>query len=189
MSKAPQCELCEKNSASVHYTEIADAAVSKLFICRDCAESRGLLEAAAPSLEDLMSSISKPKRRAATPHVHPCAKCGLEFADFQAKGRLGCPDCYAAFEAQLKPLLRQIHADWRHTGKEPQASPTGGAARARVEVLQKQLNAAIQAENYERAARLRDEIQTARQAIEESAGETRGGDVTGEDSSSESSGA
>jgi len=188
MNKKQQCELCEKNSASVHYTEIADAEVSKLFICRTCAESRGLLEAAAPSLEALMSSVSKPTRRAATPHVHPCPKCGLEFADFQTKGRLGCPDCYAAFENQLKPLLRQIHADWRHAGKQPQASPTGGAAWARVETLQKQLDAAIKSEHYERAARLRDEIQTAKQALEGSPDARRDRDAAGEDPSSESSG-
>jgi len=189
MSKKQQCELCEKNSASVHYTEIADTTVSKLFICRDCAESRGLLDAAAPSLEELISSVSKPKRRAATPHVHPCPKCGLEFADFQAKGRLGCSDCYTAFEDQLKPLLRQIHADWQHAGKEPQASPTGGAARARVETLQKQLDAAIKSEHYERAARLRDEIRTARRALERSPDGAPDADVTDEGDRTGSGGA
>ena len=164
MSDSPQCELCEKNVASVHFTEIADSEVSKLFICRDCAESRGLLED-TPSLEELMSSISKPKRRAATVHVNPCTKCGLEFADFQSQGRLGCGDCYAAFETQLKPLLRQIHEDWQHTGKTPRGGPTAASIWARVEALQRELDAAIAAERYERAAALRDEIRTARQAL------------------------
>lgn len=167
MSNAPTCELCKKNAASVHFTEIADSEVSKFFICRDCAESRGLLEE-APSLEELMSSISKPKRKASARHVHPCPKCGLEFADFQSQGRLGCPDCYAAFESQLKPLLRQIHEDWQHTGKEPRGSVLAASAWARVEALQHELEAAIAAEHYERAAQLRDEIRQARRTLGDS---------------------
>ncbi len=164
MSDTRQCELCEKNEASVHFTEIADAEVSKLFICRTCAEERGLLED-TPSLDELMSSISKPKRRAATPHVAPCPKCGLEFADFQSQGRLGCGNCYVAFETQLKPLLRQIHEDWQHTGKAPQGAGAAASAWARVEALQRELDAAVAAERYERAAALRDEIRTARRAL------------------------
>lgn len=166
MSKTTTCELCQKNAASVHYTEISDAQVSKLFICRECAETRGLLDEAAPSLEELMSSVSKPARRAATPHVGPCPKCGLEFAEFQSQGRLGCSECYAAFETQLKPLLRQIHEHWQHTGKLPEGEAARGSTWARVEALQRDLDAAIAAEQYERAAELRDEIRRARQTLE-----------------------
>jgi protein arginine kinase activator len=182
MSKTPACELCKKNAASVHFTEIADSEVSKLFICRDCAESRGLLEE-APSLEELMSSISKPKRRAATRHVHPCPKCGLEFADFQSQGRLGCPDCYVAFATQLKPLLRQIHEDWQHTGKQPRGTTVAASAWARVEALQNELQAAIEAEHYERAAKLRDQIRKARRTLGDSGDDSQ---EAGEDSNAES---
>lgn len=166
MSKTKSCDLCKKNAASVHYTEVADGQVSKQFICRECAESRGLLDEAAPSLEELMSSISKPARRAASAHVAPCRQCGLEFAEFQSEGRLGCSECYVAFETQLKPLLRQIHEHWQHTGKHPAEDAKPASTWARVDALQRELDAAIAGEQYERAAELRDAIRQARQALE-----------------------
>ena len=105
-----------------------------------------------------------------------CPSCGLTFAQFRQCGLLGCPDCYTAFEGQLGTLLARAHeGGTHHVGKLPLRLREGGAGEAhapahtpaappvaqhaeRVAALRKQLNAAVEAEQYERAAKLRDEL-------------------------------
>ena len=158
MSDKKQCQVCEKNPASVHYTEIADARVSKLFICRECATARGLLEETPPDLEELMSTISKPKAKAAPAVEIACTHCGLKFQQFQQSGRLGCPACYATFREPLEPLLRDVHKHVRHGGRKPRAAPERERRWQHLAELRSALDLAVRAEDYERAARLRDEI-------------------------------
>ena len=161
MSDKALCELCEKNPASVHYTEIAEARVAKLFICRGCAEERGLLEE-GPDVDQLLSSLAKPESETAPPApALRCSRCGLTFAQFQERGRLGCPSCYAGFGDSLLKLLQEIHRQTRHTGRRPGGSAAGGEARERLGHLRRELELAVRTEDYERAARLRDDIRAA----------------------------
>jgi protein arginine kinase activator len=83
-----------------------------------------------------------------------CPACGLKYAAFRADGRLGCPDDYDAFRPALEPLLDRIHRGTRHEGKTPRAANR----RAELATLREQLAAAVAAEHYEDAARLRDRI-------------------------------
>ncbi|MFQ5599514.1 MAG: UvrB/UvrC motif-containing protein [Candidatus Krumholzibacteriia bacterium] len=169
-----KCDLCEKNRATVHYTEIADAKVSKLFICRKCAASRGLLDEPAQALvgvEELMSTISRPPGEDDGVDLE-CPQCGLTFARFRKRGRLGCPRCYDSFERRLVPLLREIHKHERHTGKSPRSDPVRSEQRRRIALLRKELETAVRAEDYERAARLRDDIRTAEAQLGGQAGST-----------------
>ena len=158
MSDKTQCQVCAKNPAAVHYTEVADARVTKLFICKECALARGLLEETPPDLEELMSSISKPKAKAAAAVEVACSQCGLKFPQFQESGRLGCPGCYATFRELLEPLLRDVHKHVHHGGRRPRAAPAGERRWQRLAELKSALDLAVRAEDYERAASLRDEI-------------------------------
>ena len=161
MTQQQVCELCEKNPASVHYTEIADARVSKLFICRACAEARGLLDDPA-DVDAFLSSLASPTP-APKPAAPPlrCSRCGLTFAQFQERGRLGCPGCYAAFGATLLALLGDIQQGTQHTGRRPGSSTAGEEHRLRLAHLRKDLDLAVRTEDYERAAALRDAIRAA----------------------------
>ncbi len=113
-----------------------------------------------------------------------CAECGLTFAQFRQNGLLGCPRCYEVFEQQLGPLLARWHeGGTHHVGKSPKsmagaASGVSQATRARraesgsatgseqaadaraaqVALLRKQLGEAVAAEQYEKAAKIRDEL-------------------------------
>ncbi len=112
-----------------------------------------------------------------------CESCGLTLAHFRHGGLLGCPGCYDAFAAQLGPLLDRAHdGATHHTGKIPGRVLRGGPSGAggtgaggtgvvirmgieladferREHALRKQLDAAVAAEQFERAACLRDELQ------------------------------
>ena len=69
---------------------------------------------------------------------------------------MGCPDCYSTFADILDPYMQKIHGATRHIGAAP-AAPEQPKADP-VEALRTQLKEAIEKEEYEQAARLRDEI-------------------------------
>src|SRR5262249_10323786 len=117
---------------------------------------------------------AKAAEKPGTPKTTACPKCGTTYVEFRQSGLLGCADCYSAFEAQLGPLLERAHEGAsHHVGKVPRRALSGGrtggsrpeailgdaAQRAgRITALRKQLDEAVQAEQYERAAALRDEL-------------------------------
>jgi protein arginine kinase activator len=90
-----------------------------------------------------------------------CSFCGLSFQDFRDTGRLGCPHCYTSFEPHLRGLLRRIHGGTQHMGKVYlPPDPTASEMEKRLEALRRKLQRAVESEDFERAARLRDEIRT-----------------------------
>ncbi len=91
-------------------------------------------------------------------HVQ-CPRCGMLFSAFKETGRLGCAECYSAFQFQLRPLLRRIHGDTRHRGKVPARDGEGASRFRQIHRLHDELQRAIEREEFEHAAGIRDEIQ------------------------------
>src|SRR6185436_10107948 len=87
-----------------------------------------------------------------------CPQCGFSQADFKKSGRLGCPECYKTFAEGLSGLLKTMHKGTRHIGKTPEALRQTRETVDRLKSLQKKLAKAIEGEDYETAAALRDEI-------------------------------
>jgi protein arginine kinase activator len=87
-----------------------------------------------------------------------CPRCGFSQADFKKSGRLGCPECYQTFAEGLAGLLKTMHKGTRHTGKAPEALRKSRETGDRLKQLQKKLNKAVETEDFETAAALRDEI-------------------------------
>lgn len=89
-----------------------------------------------------------------------CETCGTTFADFRDKSLLGCPACYKTFEQPLSPLLERAHeGGTHHIGKVPRRAGVGEQRQMAMQRLRRQLDDAVLAEDYELAARLRDDIQ------------------------------
>jgi protein arginine kinase activator len=95
-----------------------------------------------------------------------CPNCGITFREFRSQGRLGCPHDYIAFAKELKPLLENIHGETQHTGKFPKRAPHASQLQYRLIKLRSDLRVAIDEEEYETAARLRDEIQSLEKKFE-----------------------
>jgi protein arginine kinase activator len=91
-----------------------------------------------------------------------CPSCGLAYAEFKAKGRLGCPACYAAFGPVLVPLLEKVHGAATHRGKTPERVKGVLASRRQLAEIEEQLSQAVANEEYEKAAQLRDRIRELR---------------------------
>ncbi len=169
-----QCQICGKRSAVVHFTEIVNNKKSEFHVCEKCAEEKGYhvpLVKTKFSVGDLLAGMVDQPGAGDEARVGrvQCPKCHLVYSDFKESGRLGCSDCYPTFRAQLRPLLRRIHGSTKHVGKTPVRDAARVALRREVQRLHEQLQTAIEHEEFESAAKLRDRIRTV-----EATGESQG---------------
>jgi protein arginine kinase activator len=150
-----KCHYCGQ-PATVHLTDIIAKHKREMHLCEGCAREHHLVpEGPSPQLNlQALVQLIMGMPAVADPAALTCPTCGLKYAAFRADGQLGCPDDYDAFRAALEPLLDRIHRGTQHQGKVPRTA----GHRAELETLRDQLRAAVAAENYEDAARLRDRI-------------------------------
>jgi len=158
-----QCQSCHKNPAQLHFTNVQDNRMTEVHLCRACAEERGLVGVPATpkfSIADLLATMVDKMSTTEEERVGPvqCPSCGMHYSAFKETGRLGCADCYMAFQSKLRPLLRRIHGSTRHVGKHPvHAEATPSPARA-LSRLHEDLQRAVEREDFESAAEIRDRI-------------------------------
>lgn len=161
-----QCDLCGKKKATVHLTEIVDEQMSELHLCEDCAREKSVQMEQQFGLADLLAGLTDFGKQVKDVEkiTIKCPNCGMTYDDFRKFGRLGCSDCYEAFKTHLATLLKKIHGSNHHLGKSPLKIPE--AQRAKIESLQDlkvQLMKAIEMEDFEKAANLRDKIREVEQ--------------------------
>jgi len=165
------CDLCSKNEATVHLSEVINDQTRELHLCEQCArekaaEAAGLFSTSGEQLlggglAELLGSLTDlGKLAAGTPGAAlSCPQCGLTYEDFRKSGRLGCGKCYEAFHRVLAPLLKRIHGSTQHSGRTPPAQKAKPAQlQDELAQLKEQLKAAVAAESFEEAVRLRDRI-------------------------------
>src|SRR5262249_42275961 len=154
-----KCQSCD-NPATVHLTDIIQGTKKELHLCQACAEEQQLIKQQELNLPAILQTLIGQ-------HVGPltdelarltCPACGIKYMEFRAEGRLGCPNDYEVFRAGLEPLLQRIHRSGRHVGKTPRHGPSLGKTSAEVIELRNRLREAVETENYEEAAHLRDLI-------------------------------
>lgn len=165
-----KCDHCDRE-ATVHEMVIRNGKQVEKHLCESCARESGIKVPTPPSLNDVIKQfvvaqasapttptpVGQPPAASAKPAG--CPGCGLTFAEFRQSGLLGCADCYKAFEAALGPLLERAHeGGTHHVGKAPSRAGHCEERHERIAALRKQLVDAVAAEQYERAARLRDQL-------------------------------
>src|SRR5690242_888265 len=155
-----QCCVCKEKPATVHLTQIVGEKMQKLDLCEDCAKAKGINDPTSFAMADLMLGLgaSQELDTSAVGTELKCPRCGFSQADFKKSGRLGCPECYQTFAEGLEGLLKTMHKGTRHAGKVPEALRANREQSDRLKLLQKKLAKAIEDENFEQAAQLRDEI-------------------------------
>jgi protein arginine kinase activator len=158
------CDNCGSGEAVVELTQIVNNEVSTTHLCEKCAAAKGLDAPPEPSNFPLTDFLAQMGEGPAAESQHAelrCSFCGLTFSDFRETGRLGCPHCYATFETHLRSLLRRIHGGTQHVGKVYlQPDPTATEKEQRLEGLRRKLDRAVSAEDFELAARIRDQIRS-----------------------------
>lgn len=159
------CDVCHKNEATVHLTEVIDNQITELHLCEECARQKGTQMEQHFGLADLLAGLADfgQQFEVVGKTEAKCPNCGLAYEDFRRIGRLGCSECYEVFKDSLAVLLKRIHGSTQHLGrtpaiKQPPAAPARKAPE--IEVLRGELQRAIEMEEFEEAAKLRDMIRT-----------------------------
>jgi protein arginine kinase activator len=171
------CEQCHQREAVIHLTQIVDEQVTTLHLCERCAAEKGVDSPASLTKTPLGSFLAAmgqaPGDAPLPPAVNACPVCGATLDDFREMGRLGCPACYQTFEGPLRDLLRRLHGSTHHMGEryahqdaggadgasDPSAAPpTAAPAAQTITELRERLRSAIETENFELAAELRDRL-------------------------------
>ncbi|MGI9626849.1 MAG: UvrB/UvrC motif-containing protein [Longimicrobiales bacterium] len=152
-----------KNSAVVHLTQVVNNKISTHHLCQACATAKGINTAKPTSsfaLSDFLAQLGETgQTETSTETFEPCDFCGLTFPTFKETGRLGCSHCYSSFEKGLRRLLTRIHGGSQHVGKVYlPPNPTATDLEKRLDALRRRLNRAVDSEDFERAAVLRDQI-------------------------------
>ncbi len=158
-----KCRRCSK-PATLHITEIRDGVVHEVHLCEGCAHDYLSNPQGPESLDEPAegaAAFEEPADEAELEALDQlvCPNCGITFREFRSQGRLGCPHDYVAFESELLPLLENIHGETQHCGKFPKRAPDASQRQYQLIKLRNELRQAIEGEDYEHAARLRDEIQ------------------------------
>ena len=155
-----KCDHCEQ-PAVVHELLIRNGTTTEVHLCAEHALAAGLAVPAAQPVAEVLLHIAKSKQAdaARTRALASCTGCGVSFAEFRKTGTLGCPACYDSFQPMLGQVIERAQAGGTaHVGRAPKAAAEIELRRVRREKLMRELETAVSAEQYERAARLRDEL-------------------------------
>lgn len=156
-----KCQFCEK-PATFHITELTEPSGPQVMhLCEE--HARGVLQKESP-VATIAGALAKQLQLGQTKQEleeldqKECPVCGISFFEFRNSGRLGCPYDYTHFEADLRPLLINIHDATEHVGKSPRRAAATADAQALLIQLRREMEEAVEKEDYERATEVRDEL-------------------------------
>lgn len=156
------CDVCREEEATVQLTHVVKGDVTLLHLCPRCAAERGVETTVTTPPKNLLGEfLHSVQQQSAVQQIETasCSFCGMTLRDFRASGRLGCARCYQTFEGPLRELLRRVHHSAKHVGRSYQPPAPDVLQRAStVGELRDQLRRAIENEEFELAASLRDKL-------------------------------
>lgn len=155
------CEICGNAEATIHIQEILNTKTTEVHLCESCAKNKGLkdsFDSLQFSFVNLINDIVNPQDNTEEIIQIKCSLCNTSYNDFINKRLFGCSECYNSFKDFIPSLLRKLHSHTKHIGKIPSKSLSMIKNIDRIETITKRLKNAVEEENYELAARLRDEI-------------------------------
>lgn len=166
------CEKCKKRTATVFYNENINGKTRAYSLCAECAakmremgelqDVTSMVGSFADPFSELHDQLFSGFFGIPTPHgittEKKCPVCGTTYSDIANSGKVGCPTCYEAFESELAHLIQSVHGTTTHTGCVPSRHRAKKERHEKLCALRQELEKAVSAEEYERAAKLRDEI-------------------------------
>lgn len=159
-----KCQRCDKQAA-FHITDLTGDSVSSVHLCPQCAktylEPQDVKTVESTSLVNLLSKqlkVGQTAEQLAALDQKVCPVCGISFFEFRKQGRLGCPHDYTFFAEELAPLIVNIHGATQHKGKHPSHSSLTAETQTQLIQLRRQMNEAVEQEDYELASQIRDTI-------------------------------
>jgi len=162
------CDNCKERDAIINLTQVEHDSKVTLHLCEQCAQQKGVETGGAVLKSPLGNFLGAVVKGGSPGALVPasgdglrCPACGSTLRDFRDSGRLGCDQCYSAFDMHLRDLLRRLHGSSQHVGERygmPGAEGADADPRSELLELKAQLRRAVEGENFELAAELRDRI-------------------------------
>jgi protein arginine kinase activator len=158
-----RCDNCKERDAVINLTQVEHDTKVTLHLCEQCAQEKGIETGTTvlkSTLGTFLSAMGKGTNLPVPADTIRCPSCDATLRDFRDSGRLGCAQCYQAFSEHLRDLLRRLHGSSQHVGERYVVPGVNGEASAVSGLLElrDQLRRAVESENFERAAELRDQI-------------------------------
>ena len=154
------CQNCKRNDAGVHLKRIVGGESAEIHLCSACAAALGIRDAVTgfSPFGEMLGNIQGAAAVRSANRALRCETCGFSFEDIARTGLPGCPDCYRTFTVKLRPTLGKLHGRAVFKGKTPERQENPQTNRQEIAMLKAQLEKAVEAEDYESAALLRDRI-------------------------------
>ena len=169
------CEICKKNQANVHYKYAENGSITEMYLCSSCAKEKGLVKPdGMPTVgfltqngiyddyfgkspfSTLFPGSGNTKNNSIRQRI--CPGCGMSESELRSGGKLGCEQCYSVFGDTVEKLLRKMHFSTEYKGKAPEGHCEKISVRAKIEKLKSDMQTAVENQEYEEAAKLRDAI-------------------------------
>jgi protein arginine kinase activator len=160
------CNICGSQEATIHLTEIINNQMMEIHLCEACAQEKGTDFKTHFAVGDLIGGLAEAEQSFKPGKNQPggkCPECGQTYdefgkTEFGKTGRLGCAGCYTAFTKMLLPLIKRVQRSTNHVGKRPGNVSKQISHVHDLRVLQDRLRKTVQLEEFEAAAKIRDEI-------------------------------
>lgn len=162
------CQNCGKNDATTHYHSVINGVVKDKYLCSECVNAEKQINLKD---NDVLKMLTSFFNDGTVPNIQnlKCECCGTTFSDIRNTGKVGCGNCYSVFKEELVGTLQRIHGRTIHVGKRPSISAEAATDEPKqnnyidkkqieIDNLKEQLKKAIETENYEEAAKIRDLI-------------------------------
>ncbi|MCP8618076.1 UvrB/UvrC motif-containing protein [Salirhabdus salicampi] len=173
-----ECQECNKRPATVHLTQVVNGEKTEVHLCQYCAQDKGYMDNGDSnfSIHNLLSGLfnfdsssfagGHPNTFSTAVDQLKCEKCGMTYEQFTSTGKFGCANCYKTFNERLNPILRRVHSgNTKHDGKIPKRIGGDIHIRKQIEQYKVKLQSLIEKEEFEQAAKVRDEIRTLEQKL------------------------
>ncbi len=171
------CNRCKKREAKIYYTEFVKGKKKEEYLCEECAMSSTSFQGAIPNLGGLLSNIlsnyfgEQVELEEKETKEISCSICGMTSSEFMKIKKAGCINCYKVFGETLEKSIKKIQGTTNHKGKRPKTVVAELEKTiesiSKVERLELLLQQAIEKEEFEEAAKLRDEIRALRKETKE----------------------
>jgi protein arginine kinase activator len=158
------CEKCQKNTAVVHMQQIVNGIKTEIHLCPACSLAmveipvsfEKMLQGVLDSILSMTGNAAEDKESVEAEAA--CKSCGMTYSMFKSGGKIGCADCYRTFSNEIEALLKNVQGSVRHEGKFPKRVGVMFRQKREADRLRVLLKKAIDEENFEEAANLRDKI-------------------------------
>lgn len=167
-----KCQKCSEHEATTHVKRIINGKAEEYYLCQECATQMGYgnIFAGIPfPLESFLGNylVDGSAKNRRPENEKRCPLCGSSFQDIASSGKVGCAQCYTEFYKNLLPSLQRIHGKTGHVGKIPASEGPKALQRKQLDDLKKKMAVAVEAQDFETAAALRDEIKALETEVQE----------------------